>query len=86
MRPPAADGGLRDGRDEGARIRVGASRQHIAGGSNLDDAAEIHNRDAVAQMIDHAQVVADEDEGEAELAAEVGKEVEDLGADRHVEA
>jgi hypothetical protein len=83
--PPAADGGLWDGRDEGARIWVGAPGEHIAGGSDLDDAAEIHDRDAVAQMIDDAQVVADEDEREAELAAEVGKEVEDLGADRHVE-
>ena len=41
--------------------------------------------DPVAQVLDHAEVVADEQIGEAELAAQVHEQVEHLRLDRDVE-
>ena len=51
----------------------------------LDDAAEIHHGDAVADMRDHADVVRHEQQGQPEFALQVVEQVEHLGADRHVE-
>ena len=51
----------------------------------LDDRAEVHHRDAVADVADHAEVVGDEQVGQAELALQVREQVEDLRLDRHVE-
>ena len=44
----------------------------------LDDAAEIHHRHLARDMLDHGEVVADEQIGEAELAPELVEQVEDL--------
>ena len=51
----------------------------------LDDAAEIHDRDAVADMLHHADVMADEQIGEPKLALELHEQVDDLRLDRDVE-
>ena len=40
---------------------------------------------ALAQAVDHAEVVGDEHEAEAELLDEVAQQVEDLRPHRHVE-
>src|SRR5215207_10309249 len=53
--------------------------------SALDDAAEIHHRDAVAEMPDDAEVVRDEEHREIELAAQAQEQVDDLRLDRNVE-
>ena len=37
----------------------------------LGDAAQVHHRDAVADVLDHAQVVGDEEVGQAQLALEL---------------
>ena len=47
--------------------------------------AEVHDRDPVADVLDDAHVVGDEQVGQAELALEVLQQVEDLRLDRHVE-
>ena len=52
---------------------------------DLDDAAEVHHRDPVADMADDREVVGDEQVGQAETILEADEEVEDLGLDRHVE-
>src|SRR3546814_10774415 len=44
----------------------------------LDDTAEIHHRDARRDMLDHGEVVADDDVGQAELRPQVLQEVENL--------
>ena len=51
----------------------------------LGDPAEVHHRDAVADVLDDAHVVGDEQVGQAELALELLEQVQDLGLDRHVE-
>ena len=51
----------------------------------LDDAAEIHHRDAVADVLDHREIVADEQVAELALALQVLQQVDDLRLDRDVE-
>ena len=52
---------------------------------DLDDLAEVHHGDPVADVADHREVVRDEDVGEAELALQIGEQVDDLRLDRDVE-
>ena len=52
---------------------------------DLDDLAEIHHGDAVAQVPDHRKIVRDEDVGEAEAVAQRLEQVDDLRLDRDVE-
>ncbi len=54
-------------------------------GALLDDLALVHDRDPVGDVADDADVVGDEDVGEAELLLEVVEQVDDLSADRDVE-
>ena len=51
----------------------------------LDEPAEIHDRDPVADMLHDAEVVGDEEVGQAELALKPQEQVDDLRLDRHVE-
>ena len=51
----------------------------------LRDAAEVHDRDPVADVLDDAHVVGDEEVGQPELALELLEQVQDLRLDRHVE-
>ena len=51
----------------------------------FDDAAEIHDGDLVADVLDHAEVVRDEDVAQLELLAQVFQQVDDLGLDGHVQ-
>jgi hypothetical protein len=44
----------------------------------LDDPAQVHHRDPGGDVLDHGEVVADEDVGEAEVPAQLGEQVEDL--------
>src|SRR5487761_463492 len=57
----------------------------VRGVRRLHDLAEIHDADPIADMLDHRQVVGDEDVGEAELRLEVLEEVDDLGLHGDVE-
>ena len=51
----------------------------------LDDAAEIHDRDAIADLPHHRQVVADEQVGQALAYAQIAQEFEDLRLDGDIE-
>ena len=51
----------------------------------LDDPAEVHHRDPVADVADDGQVVGDEEVGQPELALEPLEQVDDLRLDRDVE-
>ena len=69
------------------RARVGVAWLGVEGVplGGLDDLAQVHHRDAVRDVLDHGQVVRDEQVGQVELVLEILEEVEDLGLDRHVE-
>src|SRR5690606_37926685 len=65
-------------------IRVVGARQHRLGRTELDDAPQVHDGHPVRNMAHHAEVVADEQIGQVQLAAQVGEQVQHLGLDRHV--
>src|SRR4029077_10686749 len=48
---------------------------------DFDDSTEIHNSDAVADMPHHRKIMADEQDGEAELAPDLEEEIDDLCLD-----
>ena len=52
---------------------------------NFDDLAEIHNRNTLADVFDHAQVVRDEEIGQVQLLLQILKQVDYLRLDRNVE-
>ena len=51
----------------------------------LHDPAEVHHRDPVRDVADHAEIVRDEEVGEPEPLLEVFEQVDHLGLDGHVE-
>ena len=53
--------------------------------AKLDEAAEIHHRDALADVGDDSEIVGDEDVSKPEIALQFGKQIEHVAADRHVE-
>ena len=58
---------------------------HVVRFAELDDLAEVHDRDVVADVAHHGKVVRDEDVREPELVLQVLEQVDDAGLDRHVE-
>ena len=59
--------------------------EQVAAVGQLGDAPEVHDRDAVADVLDDAHVVGDEDVRQPEFALEVLEQVQDLGLDGDVE-
>ena len=51
----------------------------------FDDLAQIHHRDVVADELDHAEIVADEQIGQAELVLERAQQIEDLRLNGDIE-
>src|SRR5712691_2128716 len=75
----------RHGTEQRARIgmpRAGVDALH---GTQLDDLAEIHDEDAVADVLHAIEVMRDEDIGERKVALEIDEQVEHLNLDRLVE-
>ena len=60
-------------------------REQFIDRCRLDDTAEVHHHHAIRQMLDDAEVVADEQIREVELLAQVHEQIENLRLDRHVE-
>ena len=75
------------GRRGQQQLGVGVQRsgEDLVTGGELDDASEIHDRDAVALVPDHCQVVGDKQVGKTTLALKVLEQVEDLSLDGDVE-
>ncbi len=51
----------------------------------FDDAAVLHHEDSIGDVMDHAEVVGDEQQRHPGAVAEVGEQVEHLRLDRHIE-
>ena len=77
--------GLGDGREQRVRVRVAGVAVDVGGRTDLDDLAEVHDRDAVGDVPDDGQVVRDEQERERHPVLQLGEQVEHLGLDRDVE-
>src|SRR6516165_11296328 len=56
----------------------------LAALGRLDNAAEIHDSHAAADVLDHRQVMGDEKKGKGELLLQVFQEIDHLGLDRNV--
>ena len=77
--------GVGHGRQEGDRVRVAGLGVELVDGGQLDQPAQVHHPDPVADVLDDREVVGDEQVGQAELLLEVVEQVQDLALDRHVE-
>src|SRR5579872_63880 len=75
----------RDGSEERARVGVRRGLEQPPDGARLDEPAKIENADAAHEIAHETEIVRDEDVGEAERAAEVDQELDDLRLDRDVE-
>src|SRR5689334_19912690 len=69
------------------RLGVGMRRraEQCLGVSQLYDRTEIHDRNAVRDVPDEAQVVRDEENGEVEALLQLEQQVDDLRLYRHIE-
>ncbi len=68
-----------------ARVRVPRPREQLGLVRQLDQPAQVHDADLVADMTHHRQVVRDEQVGQALLALQVLHDVEHLRLHRHVQ-
>ena len=65
-------------REQRHRVRVPGRRVERVDVGDLDDLAEVHHRDAVADVLDDREVVGDEEIRQPELVLEIVEQVEDL--------
>ena len=84
--PFPVDRGIRDRdrREECFRVRMRRVREQVVAVCDLNDAAEVHHRDAVAEVLDNAEVVCDEEQRQVELALQLVEQVQDLRLDRNI--
>ncbi len=59
--------------------------EHLVDGPGFDYLSGVHDRQSVAQLAEHRQVVRDEDDRHSHAGANVLQQSEDLILDRHVE-
>ena len=64
---------------------MGRCGKQCVRGADLGHLAQVHHHHPVADVVHHAQVVADEDIGQAKLALQIGQQVQHLGFHRFVE-
>ena len=76
---------LRQCVQQSAGVGVGGRAQHVAHRAALDDPPQVHHRDPVGGLRNHAEIVGDEQDRHAELGHQRLHEVEDLGLDGHIE-
>jgi len=67
------------------RCKGAAVAEDLLRPGRLDDFSQVHHRHAVGDMLDHAQVVGDEEVRQLELGLQVLQEIDDLGLDGHVQ-
>ena len=79
--------GVGHGHGREQRLGVGHDRPRVEllRRRELDELAEVHDRDPVGDVADDAEVVRDEDVGEVELVLELLEQVDHLRLDRDVE-
>src|SRR5262249_10606858 len=75
----------RNGGKEGAGIGMPRIGKQRFAWPDLDNAAEMHHRDAVGDVLHHGEIVGNENVGEAKLVLQIAQQVKHLGADRDIE-
>jgi len=76
---------VRDGVQQGLGIRVLRVVEDVAHAPAFDGYAVFHDQHVVADVVDHAQVVGDEQAGQAQALFEVVEQFEDLRLHRDVQ-
>src|SRR6266567_2820653 len=86
-KPFSLDGGIRhrNGREQRFGVRVQRIAEQLPGRCDLDDPAEIHHGDPMADVLDHGEIVRDKEIRQAELALQIGEQVDDLRLHRDIE-
>ena len=59
--------------------------EEFLGAGAFDDLAAAHQRDMVRHVLHHRQIVRDQQHGHAQLALDVGQQVQHLRLDGHVQ-
>jgi hypothetical protein len=77
---------LGDDRQQGPGVGVAGVGQHGLGRALLDDAAQVHHGQPVGDVPGEAEVVGDDQDGQAEVADQAEQQGQDLTPDRGVEA
>ncbi len=60
-------------------------QEHVLGRADLDDPAQVHDRDAVGDRPGEPQVVRHDDDRQPQLVAELHQQLQDLAAHRGVQ-
>ena len=71
--------------EQGARVRVSRGCIELGHRCNFDDPPQVHDGHPIAHVANHAKVVADEDGGQAQVAPQVHKQVQNLCLDRDIQ-
>jgi hypothetical protein len=77
--------GHRNRSHQAARVGVPRHPEHRSGGSGFHDLARIHHGHAVRGAGYDAQIMRDQQHGDAEIALQIDEQPENLRLDRHVE-
>ena len=59
--------------------------KHFLCGAEFHDVSQVHDRNHIGQLVNHAQVVTDQDVGQVELAAQVFDQIQNLCLTEHVD-
>ena len=77
--------GQRNGGEQRAGIRMAWIGKQGRTWPDFDDTAEMHHRDAIGNVLDHGEIVRNENVGQPKPVLQIAQQIEDLGADRDVE-
>ena len=80
-----AGGELGNRGEQALGVRMPRIAEQLPGRRDLDDAAQVHDRDPIAQVPDHGEVVRDQQQREPEFVAQVTQQVEHGRLDAHVQ-
>ena len=73
------------GRVEGFRVGMARSVKDLLDGSQLDNAAQVHDRDTIADVAQGPKVMGNHQQGKVESPAQIVEEIENLGANRRIQ-
>ena len=74
-----------NGRQERLSVRVQRVIEQVVGPTQFHDVPEVHHRHPVADVVDHTQIVRDEQVGQVELFLQFFEQVDHLGLDRDIQ-
>ena len=72
-------------RQQGLGVGMVRAVEHVVGVADLHDPTEVHHGDAVGEVSDHTEVVADEQVARALLGLQLRQQVEDCGLHGYIE-